>query len=594
MRWIERTLGAVILALALNINALAQDPPDIVPDTPLAASLRQQGIFATYIKPLEQRDRVLREMTKDLPADRRAALYAQLDRLFRHERLERHIYDHFDSDLWREFRPLWAEWAARPVHADTLLRAAQLKPPAAVAPPSPERKVLLKRLASAIKLRDLLASEASSLSRFVDECRDSLSAGSAAVYQERSIYDAIPPEDQLVDSYMAPVVSKVSDDDLLADLAFAESKAGDHYFGALATVGFGFDLKNMETIKKLLATAVAGLDSSSMYATSAEDKKKAAAIYAGVTRHSASPKPELPPSAAFAALTEAHRLDPKDARILTELGLFATNVAQRASPGDGIHQLYDADALARAQKYLEQAIAIDPNIGNAFVYLGYIEFVRDNLDEADADYRKAETLRATTPWLRSNRADLDFARGAYERAAETYRKELADASSSYGIANTAFRHLQLTAEKLNRPEMFLKAARAYVAANPWAVDERNALAFFVRSNDASNNGVDGSESPLEQALAKNDTTAMRALLKKGADPDTRASHWPQPTTLLWLAMFADLREAFELLLESGASPSIPPAAGPSMQDACRTGHFDPNKKWACDVIKAHEERHSKQ
>ena len=97
---------------------------------------------------------------------------------------------------------------------------------------------------------------------------------------------------------------------------------------------------------------------------------------------------------------------------------------------------------------------------------------------------------------------------------------------------------------------------------------------------------------LEQALADNDTTAMRTLLQNGADPDTLAAHWPPRTTLLYVAMIGDLREAFALLLQSGANPSLPQMGGISIQDMCLSND-NPQRAWACSLVNARERQHAK-
>jgi tetratricopeptide (TPR) repeat protein len=591
-------VGSIIMAFGVAFGTESKDPASALPDTPLAASLREQGILTPLVEQLERRAHVIRTLTKDLPAERRAALDVELARIFEPGRLARAVYGNFDSNLWPEFRPLWSAWATRPGarHADTLLLAARKEisePPIAV---TAERRVLLRRFSAAVRFHDRLLDEFGTLQRFAAECGDSLSAASAAVYEsEGQFARTVPPDDELADAYLAPALRSLSDDDLLADIAFAESPAGMHYYAAINTIGFHFDMENMPAIKKLLAAAAAGLEESSAHAVSTDDGNKANAIYANVAKLMSSPRPEMDSAGAFAALAEAHRLNPNDARILTELGKYATNVAQRVSPPDVIHKLYDADALARAQAYLEQAIALEPANGDAFVYIGYIEFVRDHLDQADTAYRKAETLHAATPWLRCKRADLDYARGAYEHAAAAFREILADPLSPYAVASTAFRHLKLTAGKLGRPALFVEPARAYVAASPWAVEERNELAAFgpPGGSQASATGAGDLSGQLEQALGKNDTTALRALLKRGADPNTQASNWPTTTTLLFVAMLGDLREAFAVLLDAGADPTLPQAGHLSIQDMCAQPDVDPTRTWACELVKSREQARGK-
>jgi len=593
MRSYQWIVGSVIMVSAAVFGATSKDLVEALPDTPLAVSLREQGILTPLAEQLYRRAHVIAALSKDLPAERRAALEAEVASVFARGRLVRSVYDTFDFNLWPEFRPLFSAWANRPGarHADTLLLAVREQTSVLPLAVSVERKLLLRRYSAAVRFHDRLLDEFGTLQRFAAECGDSLSAASAAVYEsEGQFARAVPADDELADVFLAPALRSLSDDDLLADIAFAESPAGIHYYAAMNTVGFRFDMENMPAIKKMLAAATAGLEASA-HGPSSDDRNKAAAIYANVTRLTSSPRPEMDSGEAFAALAEAHRLDPNNARILTDLGKYATNVAQRLSPPDAIHKLYDADALAKARAYLDQAISLEPLNGDAFVYLGYIEFVRDHLDEADAAYRKAEALHATTPWLPCKRADLDYARGAYERAAAAFRKILADPSSPYAVANTAFRHLKLTADKLGRPALFVDPARAYVAASPWAVEERNELAAFnppdVRPASAAGSGDLSAQ--LERALGDNDTTALRALLKRGADPNTLASNFPPSTTLLFVAMLGDLREAFAVLLDAGADPTLPQAGHLSIQDMCAQPDVDPNRAWACDLVKGRQQ-----
>jgi Tfp pilus assembly protein PilF len=101
------------------------------------------------------------------------------------------------------------------------------------------------------------------------------------------------------------------------------------------------------------------------------------------------------PRKACGTLQAALRADPRNARAHMEM-------ARCELKSSGL----DTDALAAAETWLKKALALDPQLGNAYVLLGYVHTHQHYHGSARDAFAKARANRADSPWLEHNEAEL--------------------------------------------------------------------------------------------------------------------------------------------------------------------------------------------
>jgi len=86
--------------------------------------------------------------------------------------------------------------------------------------------------------------------------------------------------------------------------------------------------------------------------------------------------------------------------------------------------------FALAFAALDRALEIEPNNGDALVYMGFAQFTLGNLDAAQALYEKARVIGTDNIWFRSNLARLAFEQGNVQSALDQHWAVIIDPRTS--------------------------------------------------------------------------------------------------------------------------------------------------------------------
>lgn len=118
---------------------------------------------------------------------------------------------------------------------------------------------------------------------------------------------------------------------------------------------------------------------------------------------------------------EALALDPKSGHAMVEKGRATL---MRGATNSG----YSPRAAQAAEALFKQAVQLDPPYGRGFVLLGHLYTTQGKLDEASLALTRAETLVPNDPWLKLNWGAYYVAKGQPER--EPSMAELAIATGT--------------------------------------------------------------------------------------------------------------------------------------------------------------------
>ena len=141
----------------------------------------------------------------------------------------------------------------------------------------------------------------------------------------------------------------------------------------------------------------------------------------------------------------------------------------------------DPSTLARAESALRRALAIDADHANAYVLLGYVLTHAGRLSEAEGAFARGEALRATSPWLLPNRAELREKQGRRDEAAEIYARIAAAPTTDKAIRINAYEKLQTHHELVTRDfDRAEQAYRAQIALEPDSAWARGNYSSFLR------------------------------------------------------------------------------------------------------------------
>lgn len=105
---------------------------------------------------------------------------------------------------------------------------------------------------------------------------------------------------------------------------------------------------------------------------------------------------------------------PNYARAYIELARHAVKQGYRFSTPMGA--VYQDGALDASEKFIKQALAIDANLADAYVFYGHLALEQGNPKKSRVLLQRAETLGTTNPWLEMNWAALLEKEGAKDEA----------------------------------------------------------------------------------------------------------------------------------------------------------------------------------
>lgn len=146
---------------------------------------------------------------------------------------------------------------------------------------------------------------------------------------------------------------------------------------------------------------------------------------------------------------------PNYARAYIELARHAVMQGYRYSTPIGA--VYQDGALDMSEKFIKQALAIDENLADAYVFYGHLALEQGNPKKSREQLQRAETLGTTNLWLEMNWASLLEKEGAKDEATARLERVVARKDAAPRIVANA---LEMLIESKN-------------AANK--VDETNAL-----------------------------------------------------------------------------------------------------------------------
>ena len=105
---------------------------------------------------------------------------------------------------------------------------------------------------------------------------------------------------------------------------------------------------------------------------------------------------------------------PNYARAYIELARHAVMQGYRLSTPSG--PVYQDGALDASEKFIKQALAIDANLADAYVFYGYLALEQGNPKKSRELLQRAETLGTTNLWLEMNWASLLEKEGSKDEA----------------------------------------------------------------------------------------------------------------------------------------------------------------------------------
>ncbi|MFD0725224.1 tetratricopeptide repeat protein [Lysobacter brunescens] len=330
----------------------------------------------------------------------------------------------------------------------------------------------------------------------------------------------VPPEQVIVDHYLAKALDDVSDADLQRFLAFAESREGQAYYQTLRDRYF----RSAGPWGQRLSAA---LKSSVQPKAVERDPAEAAKLLAEARRLYDQVGTRVVVPEARTLLLRAEQLDPDNADIQVLLARIAFRSLPRIDTGvEGqIRAVIDRMHPARPQDYAEiegrlrRAIELDPKHAEAHLYLGRSQFLQSKDDEATRLYALSRKLDPKGPTLAYFEADLAYVRGDYAKAERIHRQILAAPEVRAYDHYYSLGRLRHVLAKQGREREFREVANAQLKRHPDMWDFRLDQARRLIQTDGTVAEIEAMIAPVPERWlpdAKRDLEVRLQLLRAGA------------------------------------------------------------------------------
>lgn len=351
-----------------------------------------------------------------------------------------------------------------------------------------ERRELLARVANATGFRGLF-SVMLSAQRQADAIAQTVVDPTSSAVQDIALNERFvepPDENAIIDDFLGPQLSGISDDDLRRYLSFAETREGRTYYETLIE---SYTYTRTDWYERLGAL----LKTNAKPAGSARDPAAAAPMVAEARRLLDKVGTRVVVAEARTLLLKAEPLDPENAEIKTLLGRIALSTMPPGMPyEDGqIRERFDRmhpahpEGYAPAEAYLRKAIELDPENAEAYLYLGAIDFRLSRDDEAAKQYATVRRLDPKQASLPLFEADLAYESGQYAKAERIYRQILAAPEDRAFNHHFALGRLRLALMKQGREREFRAAAQEQLRRDPELWDFRLIHAERLMATDGT-------------------------------------------------------------------------------------------------------------
>lgn len=424
-------------------------------------------------------------------------------------------------------------------------------------PLTPERKALLRKIGDAMALRQTQGSITEMERDLPAILSTALDVNPASQVQQHT-----PTADAIVETWLAPLMAKVRDKDLVAYLGFANSRfAGDYYIA----LGSGYDFQTGEWFAQLADIlrpyqVTAGAEAAGGVEALVADARHSLHVV-GMPAASAD---------AMAKLLQAQRLAPADPEIFTLLGEAALQTAAPMPLGqDQIRAVIESPNYADAERFLSKAIELAPEDASALMLRGRLHYLQGQDDDAMRLYDLARAVNAAHPSVDHYVGDVFVAKQDYAKAVRYYQAAL---SKPEGIVHThvnVVRNLLVALRRSGRQSEYAGIVEGYLKRNPEAWNVRFELAEYLLASDVPAAKVLAVIEPIPDALlpARKIPTLSAALFRQAEERLSRpgpgktvlkTGPGPQSVALIRraIAINPDVRSLAEALCRSGAREVI--------------------------------------
>jgi hypothetical protein len=366
----------------------------------------------------------------------------------------------FVGGLRDEFIPVWAAWVDDP--AMQRIHVWAMTPPKTptFGVVHPERLKLLMRLSHAMGLNEMLTSqqrEREFLAAVMEDARDPMSSAKTAF--EYSSYWRGPGDEAIAQEWLSQALKAVNADELNRFLVFAESEAGQAYYRNFASAYY----YQQSAWHSDFAKAVAGaLPQAAPSGTPAE----ADAMVAEAKQLNGRGDVQANGRARL-LLQRAAAIKPKDAEIKLLLGQIAMTLREGQKPDIGeLRVPTNPKYFAEAERYLKEAIALDPTLAQAYLSYGRARFLQEDDAEAARNFQLARQYKCDCARIDLYEGDLMAAKADWKGAGVAYRTAFANPSSSDFTRSDTFAKLSRIAVQTKRPDDIRAIGEAYMQQHP--------------------------------------------------------------------------------------------------------------------------------
>jgi tetratricopeptide (TPR) repeat protein len=329
----------------------------------------------------------------------------------------------------------------------------------------------------------------------------------------------VPPEQVLVDHFLAAALEDASDADLQRFLVFAESREGQAYYQTLRDRYF----MQADSWAQRLAAAL----KSSVVPKAIERNPEEADRLLAEARHlldQVGTRVVVPEARTM--LVRAERLDPDNAEIQVLLGRVTFSALPPGDPGDEallrpvIDRMHPArpERYAEIEKHMRRALELEPKNAQAHLYLGRIQFLLSKDDEAARLYARSRQLDPKGARLDFFEADLAYVRGDYARAERIHKQILASPEVRAFDHHHSLGRLRHVLAKQGREREFRQIANEQLKRHPDMWDFRLEQARRLIHSDGTVAEIEALVSPVPDRWlpdVKRDVLVRLQLLRAG-------------------------------------------------------------------------------
>lgn len=310
----------------------------------------------------------------------------------------------------------------------------------------------------------------------------------------------VPPEEVLVDRFLAKALENASDVELEHFLEFAESREGRAYYETLRERYF----MQADPWTQGLTTV---LNSIAVPAAIVKSPEEAHHLFTEARRLLDQVGTRVVIPDARTLLLRAERLDPDNAEIqvlLARVAFYSLPPAyfededQLRPLNDRMHPA-DPQRYADVEKYLRRALEIDPKNAEAHLYLGRVQFMLSHDDEAARLYTQSRQLDPKVPELAYFEADLAYVTGDYAMAERIHRQILAAPEARAFDHHYSLDRLRRVLIKRGREHEFRQIAKEQLERHPDMWDFRLQQAHRLVATDGTVSEVEALIAPVPES-----------------------------------------------------------------------------------------------